>query len=198
MLKWIENQKNFQEIREKYKDFLVLLFWGDFSNAARRALTELKEFSRDYADIPVYAVDVVKVKTIHKEYCVHSVPTIVVIKNDKVLQSFTGVESAAFYGVHLGGAAPAQLARPAKKKKLRVTVYSGPGCPACGTVKTYLRQNSIAFRDVDISRDQKAAEKIIKRSGQRAIPQIDINGRLVVGFDKTKLNNLLGIQAGRS
>ena len=45
MLKWIENQNNFNEIREKYTDYLVLLFWGDFSPAAQRALSELKQFS---------------------------------------------------------------------------------------------------------------------------------------------------------
>ncbi len=198
MIKWIHDQNYFNEIREKHKEYLVLLFWGDFSSPAKRALSELEQFSRDYADIPIYAVDVLKIKTIHKEYGVHSVPTILVIKNEKVIGLLEGVESAAYYGVQIGGAAPTKLARLAKKKKKRVTVYSGPGCPACGTVKAYLRQNSIAFREVDISRDQVAAEKIIKRSGQRAIPQIDINGRLVVGFDKPKLDNLLGIQAERS
>ncbi len=76
------------------------------------------------------------------------------------------MESAAFYGVHLGGAAPAHLARPAKKKVNRVTVCSGPGCPACGTLKAYLRQNNISFREIDIARDQQAAEKLIRRSGQ--------------------------------
>lgn len=197
MLKWIKNQENFNEIRRKHKDYLVLLFWGDFSPAAGRALSELKRFTQDYRDIPVYAVDVGKIKTIHKEYGVHSVPTILTIKNDKVLRSFEGVESAAFYGIHLGGAAPAHLSRPAKKKVNRVTVYSGPGCPACGTLKAYLRQNNISFREIDIGRDQQAAEKLIKRSGQRAIPQTDINGRLVVGFDQNKLNNLLGIKTSR-
>lgn len=197
MLKWIENQKNFDEIRDKHEDYLVLLFWGNFSRAAHRALSELKAFSRDYADIPVYAVDVGKVKTIHKGYGVHSVPTVLTIKNGKVLRLFEGVESAAFYGVHLGGAAPAQLARPTKKKANRVTVYSGPGCPACGTLKAYLRKNNISFREVNIANDQQAAEKLIRRSGQRAIPQTDINGRLVVGFEQNKLNKLLGIQTTR-
>lgn len=198
MLQWIKDQNQFNELREKHKDYLVLIFWGDFSPAAGRALSEMEEFSRDYDDIPVYAVDVQKIKTIHKEYGIDSVPTVMVIKDGKVLPFIKGVESAAYYGVQLGGAAPTKMARPAKKKKMRVTVYSGPGCPACGTVKTYLRRNNIAFREVDISRDRKAAEKIMKRSGQQAIPQTDINGRLVVGFDKIKLDNLLGIQAGRS
>ena len=193
MLKWIKDGNHLNEIREKHKDYFILLFWGKFSNAAQRALSELKQFSQDYPDIPVYVVDVQKVKSVHKKYGVHTVPTVLAIKSGKVVRFIEGAESAAFYGVQLGGAAPTHLVKPSNKKINRVTVYSGPGCPACGTVKTYLRRNGIAFREVDISRDQQAAEKIIKRSGQRAIPQIDINGRLVVGFDQNKLDNLLGI-----
>ena len=77
----------------------------------------------------------------------------------------------------------------------RVIVYSGPGCPACGVLKTYLRRHGVAFREVDISRDPRAAERIARRSGQMAVPQTDINGRLVVGFDQAKLDRLLGIQS---
>ena len=136
-------------------------------------------------------------KSVHKEYGVRRVPTVLAIKNGKVVQFIEGVESAAFYGVRIGGSAPIQFARPKKRKVNRVTVYSGPGCPHCGALKTYLRRNGISFRDVDVSRDQRAAEKLFKRSGHRAVPQTDINGRLVVGFDQNKLNNLLGIQTER-
>jgi glutaredoxin-like YruB-family protein len=73
-------------------------------------------------------------------------------------------------------------------------VYTSPGCPPCGLVKTYLRDNGISFRSVDISRDERAARDIVRRSGQRAVPQIDINGRIVVGFDQGKLATLLGIK----
>lgn len=193
MLSWIKDREDLNEVREKHQDYFILLFWGDFSEAAGRTLSELKEFAGDYPDIPVYGVDVGKVKGAHKEYGVHTVPTVLAIKDGETARFIEGAESAAFYGVQLGGAAPAKLAKPSKKKTNRVTVYSGPGCPACGTVKAYLRKNGVAFREIDISRDQQAAEKIIKRSGQRAIPQIDINGRLVVGFDQKKLDQLLGI-----
>jgi len=193
MLAGIKDREHLNKIRERHQDYFVLFFGGDFSDAARRALSELKKFAGDYPDIPVYVLDVGKVKGVHKEYEVHSVPTVLALKSGKVVRFIEGAESAAFYGVQLGGAAPIHLAKPSKKKTNRVTVYSGPGCPACGTLETYLRRNGIAFREVDISRDQQAAEKIIKRSGQRAIPQTDINGRIVVGFDQNKLDRLLGI-----
>ena len=197
MLEWIKSREHLSTVREKHKDYFVLVFWGSFSNAAQRALGELKQFLDDYKKIPLYVVDVAKVKGLHKEYGVGNVPTVLVIKEGKEKSRDEGVESAAFYAMWLGGAAPSHIASPTKKKALRVTVYSGPGCPACGQVKQYLRSNGISFSEIDISRDQRAAENIVRRSGMQAVPQTDINGRLVVGFDRSKLAALLGIHTER-
>lgn len=196
-MNWIRNREHCTEIQEKHGEFFVLLFYGDFSSAAKRALSEIKEFCKEYEAVPVYAVDVEKVKGIHKEYNVSNVPTVIAVKRGKEVRRIEGVESAAFYAIQLGGAAPADLAKPAKKKALRVTVYTSPGCPPCGLVKNYLRNNGIPFRAVDISRDERAARDLVRRSGQQAVPQVDINGRLVVGFDRSKLAALLGIQTER-
>jgi len=68
---------------------------------------------------------------------------------------------------------------------------SGPGCPACGTAKAYLRRRGIGFREVDVSKDRHAADRLIARSGQMAVPQIDVDGHLVVGFSRTRLDELL-------
>jgi glutaredoxin-like YruB-family protein len=79
--------------------------------------------------------------------------------------------------------------KPAK----RVTVYSTPTCSWCNTLKTYLKLHNVLFNDIDLSRDQKAAEALVKRSGQTGVPQTDINGEIVVGFNKARINQLLGI-----
>ena len=198
MLSWIVDRDELERVAGEHGDYFVILFYGRFSEPAGRALEELKAFGREYGDIPLYALDVEKVKGVHKEYGVTGVPTVVVVKDGEVADRFPGVESAAFYATQLCGMAPAHVAVPARKKAPRVTVYTSPGCAPCGMVKTYLRQNGISFRAVDISRDERAARDIVKRSGQQAVPQIDINGRIVVGFDKAKLNALLGITAERS
>ena len=52
------------------------------------------------------------------------------------------------------------------------------------------------FREVDISRDERAAQELVRRSGQMGVPQTDIDGRIVVGFDKARLDELLGIESG--
>jgi len=79
--------------------------------------------------------------------------------------------------------------KPAKS----VTVYSTPSCSWCNTLKTHLRKNGIHFRDVDVSRNSSAAEDLVRRTGQQGVPQTDINGEIIVGFDKTRINRLLEI-----
>jgi glutaredoxin len=56
-----------------------------------------------------------------------------------------------------------------------------------------LRQNRISFTDIDISHDEKAAQNLVRRSGQQGVPQTEINGQIVVGFDQPKLKKLLEI-----
>ncbi|MFP4027908.1 MAG: glutaredoxin domain-containing protein [Candidatus Brocadiia bacterium] len=195
MFEWIEGADHLDSIKQDGEDFFLLAFVGEFSDAAQRAIDELKTFAGNYEDIPVYAVDVGKVKGLHKQFDVERVPTVLAIEDGEIKKSIEGVQSARFYGLHFGGAAPSAVAgRSDEKKPLRVTVYSGPGCPACGTLKTYLREHDISYREIDISRNQKAAQQIARRSGKMAVPQTDINGHLVVGFDRAKLNRLLGIQ----
>jgi glutaredoxin-like YruB-family protein len=81
-----------------------------------------------------------------------------------------------------------------EKAQKRVTVYSTPTCTWCKTLKTHLKKNGIRFTDIDVSKDQKAAEAMVSRSGQQGVPQTDIAGEMIVGFDKTRINTLLGIQ----
>ena len=75
-----------------------------------------------------------------------------------------------------------------------VVVYSTPTCRFCVAVKRYLKDHKIPFRDVDVSRDAQAAAEMTRKSGQRGVPVIDVNGRTIVGFDKRRLNAALGIK----
>jgi len=76
----------------------------------------------------------------------------------------------------------------------KVKVYSTPTCPYCHMVKDYLKQNQIAFEDVDVSADQAAAQEMVSRSGQMGVPVVDIDGNMIVGFDKPKISKALGIK----
>ncbi len=75
-----------------------------------------------------------------------------------------------------------------------VTVFSTPTCSWCKKVKDYLKINGVPFRDVDVSRDTKAAQDMIRKTGQQGVPQIWVGSSAVVGFDKDKLDRLLELK----
>ena len=191
MIEWIENPKQLVQVQEKNKDFLVLSFYANFSSSAKRALTELKQFSKENKEVPVFIIDVEKVRGVHKEFGVKNVPTVVAVQKRKVIQKIEGVQSAQFYARIFAGVHYSHYKSGKKAISHRVIVYSGPGCPSCGAAKAYLRRQGINFRDIDISRDQHAAQSLVRRSGQMAVPQIDIDGHLIVGFDQTKIDQLI-------
>ena len=80
-----------------------------------------------------------------------------------------------------------------EKKQPRVIVFSTPTCPHCKHAKSYLRKNNIPFKDIDVSRDHAAARDMMRRSGRQGVPQLDINGQIVVGFNRRKIDQLLGL-----
>ncbi len=79
------------------------------------------------------------------------------------------------------------------KPQPRVIVFSTPTCSFCNMAKKYFREKGIKFRDVDVSRDMAAARDMVRRSGQQGVPVIDIGGKIVVGFDRVRINKHLGI-----
>ena len=74
-----------------------------------------------------------------------------------------------------------------------VKIYSTPTCPWCIRVKQFLKDNNIAFEDYDVSGDRLKADEMVKKSGQMAVPVLDIEGEIIVGFDREKIKQALGI-----
>ena len=75
----------------------------------------------------------------------------------------------------------------------QVKVYSTSTCPFCIRAKQFLKDNNIAFEDIDVAGNQAAAEEMIKISGQMGVPVLDIEGEIIIGFDKEKIKENLGI-----
>ena len=74
----------------------------------------------------------------------------------------------------------------------KVKVYSTPTCPWCHKTKEFLQENNIEFEDINVAADQKAAQEMFQKSGQMGVPVTEINGEIIVGFDKNKLKKALG------
>ena len=72
-------------------------------------------------------------------------------------------------------------------------IYSTPTCPYCKMAKEFLKENKVEFEDVDVSSNQNAAQEMISKSGQMGVPVLEIKGQIVVGFDKGRIKQLLGL-----
>jgi len=75
-----------------------------------------------------------------------------------------------------------------------VKIYLTPACPYCFTLKEFLKEKGIEFEEIDVSKDEKARDEMIKKSGRLEAPTLDIDGQIVVGFDKEKICKLLKIK----
>jgi len=74
------------------------------------------------------------------------------------------------------------------KQKPRVVVYSTSTCPVCKRAKEYLSQKGIAYEEVDVSTDRKAAAEMVKKSGQIGVPVVFVGDTMLVGFNPLKLD----------
>ena len=74
----------------------------------------------------------------------------------------------------------------------KVVIYTTTSCPYCTRAKAYLRSKNVDFEEIDVSRDERLQEEIIRLSGRRTVPQIFINGKSVGGFDNIKQMDATG------
>jgi len=75
-----------------------------------------------------------------------------------------------------------------------VKIFTTPTCSICFALKEFLKEHNVEFEEVDISSDKIAREEIIKRTGQMGVPVIEINNEIIVGFNKKRISELLGIK----
>jgi len=176
------------------KDFAYVLLYKKGSDLSECALNNINEAVDGKKEFELFSVNVSEVQDVHGEYSITSAPTLLSFEKGKFRNTYKGCNDKTYYKsvfenlVYCAGTGT-------EKVQKRVTVYSTPTCSWCTTIKNYLRTNGIRFRDVDVSKDQKTAEEMVRRSGQQGVPQTNINGQVVVGFDKEKINRLLEIES---
>lgn len=74
-----------------------------------------------------------------------------------------------------------------------VIIYSTPTCGFCNMAKSYFDENNIEYEEKDVAADQQAREEMVNKTNQMGVPVIDVDGEIIIGFDKDKLAQLLGI-----
>lgn len=76
----------------------------------------------------------------------------------------------------------------------KVRVFSTTFCPYCVTLKEFLKSKNVKFEDIDVSEDPEAQKEMIEKSNQMGVPVVEIEGEIVVGFDRERISNLLKIK----
>jgi len=194
MIEEIQNRVHLDKLKKENEALLIIIFHADSSEKSKKALDALKIVKDENPKAPIFGVNASKIKDIHPIYGINTIPTVLILKKDKVSNIIYGVHDKHYYETLLYDT---PIFIPTEKKEMkhhRVVVYTSSTCSWCGAVKSYLKKNHIFFREVDIARDVKAGQDLVRRSGQMSVPQTEIDGRIVVGFDKAKLDTILGIR----
>lgn len=74
---------------------------------------------------------------------------------------------------------------------MAINVYSTPSCSYCTLAKDYFRKNNISFTDYNVATDMDKANEMVRKSGQMGVPVLDINGRILVGFNPAEIERAL-------
>jgi len=179
---------SFKDIQQDTDTKKFILFYKKGtanSDCAYDALSQVK-------DGRVLTVDVNRVRDAHAPLGVTAVPSLVVMKDGKVENIIKGCQTPNYYDQIIHEKKTVYKTADGKPQK-RVTVYSTPTCTFCNKLKKYFNKHGIKFTDIDVSRNQQAAMEMARKSGQRGVPQTEIDGQIIVGFDTAKLSRLLNI-----
>ena len=95
------------------------------------------------------------------------------------------------------GMTTARVAEAARLRQPRVLVYTTRTCSWCVRVKQYLREREVPFHEVDLARSPSAARDLLRKTGQTGVPVVEIDGQTVVGFDRSKIDRLLGLEKNK-
>ncbi|MEM5793956.1 MAG: Uxx-star family glutaredoxin-like (seleno)protein [Candidatus Aenigmatarchaeota archaeon] len=76
----------------------------------------------------------------------------------------------------------------------KVKIYTTPTCPYCEMAKTFFRENNIEYEEIDVSSDREAAIEMIEKSGQMGVPVIEIDDKIIVGFDVNAIKKALELE----
>ena len=72
-----------------------------------------------------------------------------------------------------------------------ITMYTTPTCGFCHMAKNYLGSKNLEFETKDITTDENSYQEVLEKSGQLGVPVLDIDGTIVVGFDRNKIDVIL-------
>lgn len=176
------------------EDKCYLLLANSENENGKCAINSVSKAEEKTNDVRVYFADLSQVRDIHPHYNITSAPSLIEFEGKTMKNVVKGCNQEQYYKNIFDEAIYIAKTKDSETPQKRVTVYSTPTCSWCNTLKNYLKQHGIRYTDINVATDERAAEEMVRRSGQRGVPQTDIEGQMIVGFDKKRINDLLGIK----
>ncbi|MDF1575339.1 MAG: glutaredoxin domain-containing protein [Bacteroidales bacterium] len=170
-----------------------LLIYKSGAGQSDCALERIEKMSRNDSQ-KLFTADVNSVRDIHEKLEITTAPSLVIFEKGKKVNVVKGCQTEAAYSSILSGREIGGQKGGEAGKSKQVTVYTTPSCSWCTTLKTYLDQKQVRYREINVAADSTAAEAMVRKSGQQGVPQTEINGQMIVGFDRTRINQLLEIK----
>lgn len=181
--------KSLTQINEK----VWLLLYKKGSEQSDCAFENFSKTERNEKSEVICSANVNEVSDIHAEFNITSVPSLLYFENNNLKNVIKGCHNPEQFNAIFDKSVFVVTGSNNEKPRKNVVVYTTPTCSWCTTIKRHLQENGIQYREVNVAADQKAAEEMVRKSGQQGVPQTEINGQIIVGFDKTRINSLLGI-----
>ncbi len=75
---------------------------------------------------------------------------------------------------------------------MAVTMYSTPTCGYCRMAKNYLKEKNVPFTEYNVATNSEKAQEMVRKSGQMGVPVLDVNGKIIIGFDRGAIDQALG------
>ena len=76
---------------------------------------------------------------------------------------------------------------------MTVKMYTTPTCHYCHALKEFFKEKKVEFTEIDVTKDEALVQELVDKSGQMGVPVVDIDGKIVIGFDQEKISKLLKI-----
>jgi glutaredoxin-like YruB-family protein len=186
----------FAEQVERYQGVAIVEFWAPSCQACRDVDIALEKLAQQFSGkARIGKLNVDEQPQIARRYSITNLPSVAIFRQGQLVHTLIGPAPESSYRQALEEALQPMTSDVHAHGSTRhqVIVFSTPTCPWCSRLKAYLRQHQISFKDIDVSQDPKAAQEMVSRSGQMGVPQMWIDGQVVVGFDRQRVDTLLGL-----
>lgn len=74
---------------------------------------------------------------------------------------------------------------------MAISIYTTPSCGYCRVAKDYLKKNGVPFSEYNVAADPRKADEMMRKSGQMGVPVLDINGKIIIGFNQSEIDRAL-------